>query len=72
MSETKKNETKKTYNGKPIYNKKEFAALIGVSTQSLRRYEKENILVPYKTITGMTYYTNDHYEKYFNVDKQKP
>lgn len=47
-----------------IYRLNEFAKKINVSVSTLQRWDREGILVAYRTPTNRRYYTDDHYEKY--------
>jgi predicted site-specific integrase-resolvase len=48
----------------------EFSKLIGKSTQTLRRWEEEGILLPnHKTPSGIRYYTEKQYLDFLNIDR---
>lgn len=51
------------------YSQKQFAELIGVTPRTLLNWSKKGVLVPYRTIGGKIYYTDDHVE--LLVEKQK-
>lgn len=48
------------------YNKKEFAQVIGKSVQTVHNWDKKGILVPYRTLGGLPYYTDEHVAKVRN------
>jgi len=54
-----------------IYKIGEFAKLIGKSTQTLRRWDEQEILKPHHTTpAGIRYYTDDQYNKFLNIKKK--
>ena len=52
-----------------MYKPKEFAQKIGVSVSTLRRWDKENRLVPLRTKTNHRVYTDDDIFKALNLEK---
>jgi len=54
-----------------IYKIGEFAQLIGKSTQTLRRWDEQEILKPHHvTPLGIRYYTEGQYFKFLNIKKK--
>lgn len=47
-----------------VYKSKAFAEKIGVSTSTLRRWDRCGILKAYRTPTNVKFYTDEHYEQY--------
>jgi len=43
------------------YSPREFGLLIGRTTKTLQRWDREGILNAYRSITGRRYYTHDQY-----------
>lgn len=46
------------------YRLNEFAALLGVSTKTLQRWDKSGKFKSYRTPTNQRFYTDEQYEKY--------
>lgn len=46
---------------KNTYSPKAFGQLIGRTTNTLQRWDREGILKAHRSITGRRYYTHDHY-----------
>ena len=44
-----------------VYSPKKFGQMIGRSTQTLQRWDRENILSAKRTLTGRRYYTHEDY-----------
>lgn len=44
------------------YTQKQFANLIGVTPRTLLNWSKKGVLVPYRTLGGKIYYTDEHVE----------
>lgn len=53
------------------YTQKQFANLIGVTPRTLLNWSKKGVLVPYRTIGGKIYYTDEHVELLVKRNKQK-
>ena len=54
-----------------IYKIGEFAKLIGVSTQTLRRWDNENTLKPFKvTDGGSRFYSENQYKEYMGLNEE--
>lgn len=54
------------------YKISEFANLIGVSTNTLREWEKNGVLIPHhKTPSGYRIYAHSQYEEYFKGIRNK-
>jgi predicted site-specific integrase-resolvase len=51
----------KNVNMKHTYSPKEFGLLIGRTTKTLQRWDREGILKACRSITKRRYYTHDHY-----------
>lgn len=49
------------------YKITEFAKLLNVSTQTLRRWDKQQKLIAYRTPTGDRFYTEDQYKEYMGI-----
>ena len=47
------------------YTPKEFGAEVGVTYQTLIKWEKKGIIVPERSTDGRRYYTEEHLQKYF-------
>ena len=52
-----------------FYTIKQFATLLGVSEETLRKLAKSGKLKPFRTITNRPYYTDEHYYKYLNISQ---
>jgi predicted site-specific integrase-resolvase len=50
-----------------IYSPREFAQLVGRTTQTLRRWEREGILRAYRTPTNRRYYTQQQYQELMGI-----
>ena len=61
------NQRKETKNMKP----QEFAKRLGVSTQTLRRWDKAGILKANRTPTDRRFYTEEQYEEYMKEYAKK-
>ena len=48
-----------------IYNVTEFAEMIGKSVKTLQRWDREGILVAYRSPSKRRYYTHAQYLEYF-------
>ena len=48
---------------KKTYTAREFAKLIGVTTRTLSRWDKQNILKSNQTLTNRIYYTQEQLEE---------
>ncbi|MEN8907849.1 MAG: helix-turn-helix domain-containing protein [Clostridiales bacterium] len=46
------------------YKLSEFANLVNVSISTLQRWDREKILIAYRTPTNRRYYTDDHLKKF--------
>src|ERR1700750_1185385 len=46
---------------KNTYSPKEFGLLIGRSTNTLQRWDRQAILIAHRSLTGRRYYTHDQY-----------
>ena len=46
---------------KNTYTPKEFGILIGRTTKTLQKWDREGILHSLRTVTNRRYYTHDHY-----------
>lgn len=53
------------------YSPSEFGRLIGVSYQTLCRWEKQKKLIPHYTDTRRRYYTEQHLEQYMETRSQR-
>jgi len=53
---------------KSIYSPKEFGLLVGKTTKTLQRWDREGILNARRTITNRRYYTHD---QYLQITRQK-
>jgi len=49
------------------YKPKDFAELLGVSVQTLQRWDRKGILKANRTPTNRRYYTYDHYLQFKGV-----
>ena len=49
------------------YKPKDFAELLGVSVQTLQRWDRKGILKACRTPTNRRYYTYDHYLQFKGV-----
>ncbi len=48
------------------YKLGEFANLIGVHEKTLQRWDRQGILIAYRTKTNRRYYTHEQYQEYFS------
>lgn len=54
-----------------VYKPKEFGRMIGRSTQTLQRWDREGILTAYRTKTNRRYYTYDQYLQVIGAPPRK-
>lgn len=50
-----------------IYSPREFAKLVGRTTQTLRRWEREGLLHAHRTPTNRRYYTHEQYQELMGI-----
>lgn len=48
------------------YKLGEFAKLIDVHVKTLQRWDRQRILIAYRTKTNRRYYTHEQYQEYFS------
>lgn len=51
-----------------LYNQKEFAKLIGVTVQTLKRWEKRGYIKPLRTIPHRPIYTDEHLNRFLGKE----
>ncbi len=54
-----------------IMKPKEFAKLVGVTTTTLRNWDRSGKLVPKRTLSNQRYYDEDDYNKVFGINSSK-
>lgn len=52
---------------KDVYAPREFAKMVGRTVKTLQRWDREGVLVAYRTPTDRRYYTHDQYLNYIGV-----
>lgn len=52
-----------------VYTQKQFAAMLNVSERTLARWAANKWLVPYHTVSGRLYYTDEHLEAYWHPER---
>jgi len=53
-----------------ILTQKQFAEKIGVTRQTVHKWDKQGLLPARKTITGKSYYTDEDVERYYKGGEQ--
>ncbi len=47
-----------------MYKSTEFAKLIGVHPNTLRKWHKDGLLIPFRVVNKVRYYSQEQYEKF--------
>lgn len=53
-----------------IYKPKEFALMVGVTVQTLQRWDKEGKLKAYRNPKGRRYYTDSQYREFRGISQE--
>lgn len=54
-----------------IYNITEFSKLVGKSVNTLQRWDREGILISYRSPSNRRYYTQSQYDEYMGITKSE-
>src|SRR3990167_5544189 len=56
---------------KYTYSPKEFGSLVGKTTKTLQRWDREGILIAHRSVTNRRYYSHDQYLQAAKTKKNK-